>query len=96
MNVIIAPVAPESVAFGLEARGTRLSTVEVDHVFPAASVAMTTSVFGPGARLVSVFENVPDQNIAGDPFTVILVILLSVSVTVPDSTGEPVTVAPLA
>lgn len=73
-----------------------MSTVEVDHVFPAASVAMTTSVFGPGARLVSVFENVPDQNIAGDPFTVILVILLSVSVTVPDSTGEPVTVAPLA
>ena len=96
MNVIIALVAPESVAFALETRGTRLSTVEVDHVFPAASVAMTTIVLGPGARPVSVLENVPDQNVAGLPSTVTLVILLSVSVTVPDSTGEPVTVAPLA
>ncbi len=96
MNVIIALVAPESVAFALEARGTRLSTVEVDHVFPAASVAITMSVLGPGARPMSVLENVPDQNVAGLPFTVTLVILLSVSVTVPDSTGEPVTVAPLA
>lgn len=66
----------------------------VDPVLPELSVATAVMVLAPGARLESVFDHVPDPRVAAPPFTDTLTSPPE-SKNVPETTGEPLTVAPL-
>jgi hypothetical protein len=65
--------------------------MEAEPVFPAKSVATTLIVFEPSTRLKSVFDQVPDQKVAGKPSTRTLD-TQPVSVTAPVSVGKPLTI----
>lgn len=88
-------VLPESALFTLEASDTRLTRIEVDPVFPARSVARAVIVLSPPVRLVTVFNQVAHEIVAAAPFTRTLATPQE-SVTAPENTIEPLTVAPLA
>lgn len=95
LKVMVALVVPESVAFAFEANDTRVTTMEVDPVFPERSVARAVMVFAPFTRLLITFDQVPELTVAVIPFTETLATPPE-SDTVPEKVGEPVTVAPLA
>lgn len=94
-KVTIALVVPERETFVPDVSGIRLSTIEVDPVLPAVSVAMTVTTFAHPVRESAALDHVPGASVADDPLTVTPT-THPASDTVPESVGAPVTVAPLA
>ncbi|MFZ2256295.1 MAG: hypothetical protein WAW30_07215 [Patescibacteria group bacterium] len=62
------------------------------HVLPARSVANTSTVLSQGARSNTVLDHDHASSVAASQFTMTLA-THPVSVTVPESTGKPVTIS---
>ena len=88
----MALVVPESATFVLRGIDTRLSMTDLDPVFPARSVATTSTLLSPPLRSNTVLDHVPDPRVAVSQFTITLA-THPVSDTVPESVGNPVTIS---